>query len=131
MLDRSCRGKARARASCTEANHPFITSDLRPMFKKGQSGNPGGRPKEIRELKEIAQSHGAAMIEALVKIAKTGKSESARVTAATVLLERGFGKPLQQIETGQPGEFEALDRDQLREFVEREAAELGLGKTLN
>jgi hypothetical protein len=29
----------------------------------------------------------------LVKIAKAGKSESARISAAVALLDRGFGKP--------------------------------------
>ena len=96
------------------------------MFKKGQSGNPGGRPKEIKEIKALAQKHGAAAIEALASVLKNGKTDAARVAAATALLERGFGKPMQPIEVGQPGEFEGLSADDLRAFVLRESAELGL-----
>jgi hypothetical protein len=51
-------------------------------FSKGQSGNPGGRRKKTAEdieLQQIARQHGATAIDALVKIATKGKSESARV----------------------------------------------------
>ena len=30
--------------------------NLKP-FKKGQSGNPGGRPKEVAEVKALARAH--------------------------------------------------------------------------
>jgi hypothetical protein len=71
-------------------------------FKKGQSGNPGGRPKEIAEVKELAREHMPAAIEALVSIMNNPKaSDAARVSAATALLDRGYGKPQQHI-TGDP-----------------------------
>jgi len=35
-------------------------------FKKGQSGNPGGRPKIVGEVKELARTHTAEAIETLV-----------------------------------------------------------------
>jgi hypothetical protein len=35
-------------------------------FKKGQSGNPGGRPKEIKDVQTLARSHTAEAIEALL-----------------------------------------------------------------
>jgi hypothetical protein len=36
-------------------------------FAKGKSGNPGGRPKEIKEIQELARKHAPAAIAALVK----------------------------------------------------------------
>jgi hypothetical protein len=68
-------------------------------FQKGQSGNPGGRPKEIAEVKELAREHMPAAIEALVSIMNNIKaSDAARVSAATALLDRGYGKPQQHID---------------------------------
>jgi len=68
-------------------------------FQKGQSGNPGGRPKEIAEVKELARQHMPAAIDALVSIMNNTKaSDAARVSAATALLDRGYGKPQQHID---------------------------------
>lgn len=66
-------------------------------FQKGQSGNPGGKPKELKGIQELARKHAPDAIAALVKVARGGKSESARVGAAVALLDRGFGRPLQEL----------------------------------
>jgi len=67
-------------------------------FKKGQSGNPGGRPKELKGLQQLARDHADQALMALVRVALKGKSESARVAAAVAILDRGFGKPTQTTE---------------------------------
>ena len=66
-------------------------------FEKGQSGNPGGRPKVVAEVRELARQRAPEAIAALVQIMTEGKSEAARVAAATALLDRGWGKPTQPI----------------------------------
>ena len=72
-------------------------------FKKGQSGNPGGRPKVVAEVKELARAHTGVAIETLVSIMTNTKSApAARVSAANALLDRGYGKPPQHI-TGEGG----------------------------
>jgi hypothetical protein len=45
--------------------------NLKP-FRNGQSGNPGGRPKEVAEVKALARTHTITAIETLVKIAARG-----------------------------------------------------------
>src|SRR6476660_3529917 len=72
-------------------------------FKKGQSGNPGGRPKVVAEVKELAREHTGEAIETLVSIMTNPKAApAARVSAANSLLDRGYGKPPQHI-TGEGG----------------------------
>lgn len=65
-------------------------------FVKGQSGNPGGRPKAAIAIKELARQHSDAAIETLVAALKA-ENESTRVAAANSLLDRGWGKPAQAI----------------------------------
>ena len=67
-------------------------------FQKGQSGNPGGRPKEVGHIRDLARAHTDAAMRALVEIAQdAGAPPAARVAASTALLDRGWGKPSQAI----------------------------------
>src|SRR5436190_23662894 len=63
----------------------------------GSSPNPGGRPKIIEDIRDLAREHTETAINALVHIAESGKQESARVAAASALLDRGWGKPTQPL----------------------------------
>ena len=68
-------------------------------FEKGKSGNPGGRPKQIGDLKVIAREKTAQAIATLVQVMSNRKSPAAaRVTAACALLDRGYGRPIQMTE---------------------------------
>ena len=47
-----------------------MTSSLRGRpFQPGVSGNPGGRPKSLTPLRELARAHAAAAIEELARLA--------------------------------------------------------------
>jgi hypothetical protein len=66
-------------------------------FQKGISGNPGGRPKVLGDVQELARQKPEA-ITTLANIMNDEKAPSAaRVAAANALLDRGYGKPTQPI----------------------------------
>lgn len=69
-------------------------------FQKGQSGNPGGRPREDNEIKQLARDASAEAINRLVAWMRSDNPK-ASVTAAQAIIERGFGKPSQPIEGGE------------------------------
>ena len=54
-------------------------------------------------LSELARQHTSIALDALKDVCKNGMNETARISAATALLDRGYGKP-REIETGQDAE---------------------------
>lgn len=73
------------------------------QFENGVSGNPGGRPRVESEVRELARVQTKDAIATLAEIMTDKKSAArARVLAANALLDRGWGKPRQEI-TGSDG----------------------------
>jgi hypothetical protein len=78
---------------------------------KGRGGaRPGaGRPKGRKDAKTLeieaaAKEFAGDALQALKTVALKGQSESARVAAATALLDRGYGRPRQAVEhSGESG----------------------------
>ena len=69
------------------------------MFKKGESGNPGGRPKIGKTVKELAKRHTIRAFKTLVDIMNDPQAPTAsRALAANSVLDRGYGKPTQYVE---------------------------------
>lgn len=90
--------------------------------KRPGAGRPkGAKDKATREqgatLAELARTHSKVALDALVKVAKSGESESARVSAATAILDRGFGRPTQAHEhtgkNGGPIEYRDLGEEEI------------------
>ena len=67
------------------------------QFVAGHTGNAGGRPKDEHKIAELARTYTLEAIETLVELMRGGKSERMRGTAAQALLDRGWGKPKQEI----------------------------------
>ena len=87
-------------------------------FKPGRSGNPSGKRKEFEGIGELARRFGPSMVAILARIAKDPKAAvAARVSAAGMLLDRGFGRA-PSFSTTDVGEFrratELSDDDLIR-----------------
>ncbi len=65
-------------------------------FEKGKSGNPGGRPKDVAEVRELAKKHGPAAIRRLAKL-MASENERTAVAACEAVLNRGYGRPPQSV----------------------------------
>jgi hypothetical protein len=63
-------------------------------WKPGRSANPGGRPKNVVNVQELARSYTEAAIETLAKALADPKL---RVQAAVAILDRGWGRPTQVV----------------------------------
>jgi hypothetical protein len=75
--------------------HPNSTTRTigRP-FAKGQSGNPGGRPRMPVELRERAQAYGVEALDTLrALMSDASQPGSVRVASASAILDRGYGRP--------------------------------------
>lgn len=67
-------------------------------FKKGQSGNPGGKPKYVKEVRRIAGEQSAETINRLIEIRDDPSYEvRGRIEACKIILAYGVGKPVQQV----------------------------------
>jgi len=71
---------------------------LKP-WKKGQSGNPGGRPKILGEVKELARKFMYdSGFTGLFDMARNAENDAVKLKAIELILAYGFGKPSQKLE---------------------------------
>jgi hypothetical protein len=61
-------------------------------WKKGQSGNPNGRPKGFDEMRKKAQAYSPEAIERLVEIMRNKKAGNQAIKACEILLDRAWGR---------------------------------------
>jgi len=85
--------------------------------KRAGAGRPKGSrsaatKEQIASISDMAKMHSEDALHALVHVATQGESEAARVSAASAILDRGFGKPQAAVELtgaeGGPVAFEAI-----------------------
>lgn len=67
--------------------------------KGGASPNPGGRPKEVGDVRELARSYTEKAVATLATIMDDAEAPpAARTAAACALLDRAYGRPAQSVE---------------------------------
>lgn len=82
-------------------------------FKKGVSGNPGGRPKRTeQELDLIAacKDRTPAALAVIETIMLEGENERNKLAAAQAIIERAYGKPKETVEANVTGRIETITR---------------------
>lgn len=88
-------------------------------FQPGASGNPVGRPKRTEEEFELiaaCKSRSPAALAVIEEIMINGESDKTRLAAAIAVIERAYGKPVQDTNTTLSG---SLDIRNIRvEFVD-------------
>ena len=81
--------------------------------RPGAGRKPGSPNKTGAELRELARLYGPSALKELARLAEHAESESARVQAIGMLLDRGYGKPAQPVDgdgEGGPIPFERIKR---------------------
>lgn len=77
-------------------------------FEKGKSGNPGGRVKRTQEeldLIDACKKRTPDALNVIGSIMEHGENERNRLLAAQYIIDRAYGKAVQQTElTGKGGE---------------------------
>lgn len=68
------------------------------------SGRKPGTPNRItKEIRAVAQKHGAKAVRELVKLMTKSDDATIRLRAAQELLDRGYGRPVAPSEISGPG----------------------------
>jgi len=99
------------------------------LMRPGVSGNPNGRPKKVltaqevferkvkQDLKSAARDYSAEALQTMLDIMRdVTVAPQYRLTAASTILDRGHGKPVQQTEIA-VGVYEKLSDAELVKFI--------------
>lgn len=95
--------------------------DAKGRILPGHTLNPGGKPKRVLELQQLALSESAASFKVIIALRDNANEESrVRLAAAKLLIAYGIGEPPKVVEidappTSVPGDpMDALTIEELR-----------------
>ncbi|NDG33169.1 hypothetical protein EB118_24260 [bacterium] len=82
---------------------------IEPRWKKGETGNPNGRPKKLPEIDKLLaevlgeEKEGINAAQAILIMLRS-KASKGDIRAAQLLLDRAYGKAKQQIDVTSQGD---------------------------
>lgn len=86
--------------------------------QKGEVRNPRGRPKKDLDLAKLAQTHAEKAINTLVAVMTAeDATPSARVSAASEILDRGFGRAPANLQVDHKLGFSEQFEDFIRQMM--------------
>jgi hypothetical protein len=97
--------------------------------KGTRSPNPGGRKKDPYQVREIARQMTPKAMEVLFELMTNDTGTvppGVRVTAAKEIIDRGYGKPVQETVISGARDYESMSKDELADFIRRRIKDLGL-----
>ena len=75
------------------------------QFAKGATGNPGGRPKNIENFRQLARDHSDDALLTLIGIMMDKKAKDVdRIRASEIIVNRAWGLPTQAITGADPSD---------------------------
>jgi hypothetical protein len=105
----------------TPAENSAVTAPPPPVrgkpFKRGKSGNPGGRPATSEETKAALRAALPQAIERLVKLLKS-KDERVALAASQVIMNRVLGREPPTVPDEAQGREDGLTKEQAAAIVE-------------
>lgn len=85
-------------------NQPSVRGGKRPGAGRPKGAVDRATIEQKATLEELARAHTETAINVLVQVAQASESDAARVSAAGLILDRGYGKARQAVEhTGKDG----------------------------
>lgn len=63
-------------------------------WKRGcPSPNPGGRPRDLHKVRELAAIHTVEALDTIAELMRTADKDSVKLAAAEAILDRAWGRP--------------------------------------
>jgi len=88
-------------------------------FKPGESGNPSGRPKVPKEVKELLKARSVDAVNFIVSTMQDEKAkQDLRVKCAEIIIERAYGKATQIVDVDSNSKICITLDDRLAEYAE-------------
>lgn len=85
-------------------------------FVKGKSGNPGGRPKALVNVQEWARTTFDDVGKARLMDLLRSKNEKVVAEGIKILLDRGYGRPRQDVDVSMDVNFSSIVGEMVREL---------------